>query len=135
MNRFRITWSLRTFSMLAALIELQRNVRSSRSSMSLYLQNVKKDLTQDHGIIMVAQPVVWVFSPFAGKLSIRSSRDGGSAGCLYDSRSDYFELSWIRDIRRIYCGKSYHTRFRVRHLFSSPNANAVMSSLRKGFTV
>jgi len=122
-----------TLSMLAALLNYSATFAAA-FFMSLYLQNVKGFDPQTAGLIMVAQPVVMaVFSPFAGKLSIRSSRG-------WWLRQDGFYN--IRLLLLSFLDKGTSVEYIVASLiilgfgfamFSSPNANAVMSSVEKRF--
>ena len=103
--------------------------------MSLYLQYIKGFTPQHAGMILISQPVVMaLFSPVAGRLSdkiepriVASLGMGFTAGGL-------FLFTFI--------GRDTHLGFIVTGLmllgfgfalFSSPNTNAVMSSIEKKF--
>jgi EmrB/QacA subfamily drug resistance transporter len=103
--------------------------------MSLYLQYIKALNPQDAGLIMAAQPIVQtLFSPFAGMLSDRfepriSTSLGMGLTCIgllmFSFIDEKTGLSYIvPDLMLI--------GFSVA-LFSSPNANAIMSSVEKKY--
>jgi EmrB/QacA subfamily drug resistance transporter len=106
--------------------------------LSLYLQYVKGLSPQNAGLVLVAAPVVQaVFSPFAGRLSDKvEPRIVSSAG---------MGLTVIGLIFFIFLGKATSLWFIIAGLmilglgfalFSSPNTNAVMSSVdRKSYGV
>jgi EmrB/QacA subfamily drug resistance transporter len=106
--------------------------------LSLYLQYVKGLSPQNAGLVLVAAPVVQaIFSPFAGRLSDRiEPRIVASAG---------MGLTVIGLIFFIFLGKATSLWFIIAGLmilglgfalFSSPNTNAVMSSVdRKSYGV
>lgn len=133
MNLFRNNMVL-TFSMLAALLNYSATFAAA-FFMSLYLQNVKGFEPQTAGLIMVAQPVVMaVFSPVAGKLSDKiEPRVVASAGMAF-STAGLLLLSFLDKgtsleyivLSLIILGFGFA-------MFSSPNANAVMSSVEKRF--
>ncbi len=122
------------FSNLAALINYGATFAVS-FLLSLYLQYIKEFDPQNAGLILVAQPLMQaIFSPFAGKLSDRiEPRIIASTGmalitaCL----SFFIFLSRATPVWLIVCilillGFSFA-------LFSSPNINAIMSSVEKKF--
>jgi EmrB/QacA subfamily drug resistance transporter len=106
--------------------------------LSLYLQYVKGLSPQNAGLVLVAAPVVQaIFSPFAGRLSDKiEPRIVASAG---------MGLTVIGLIFFIFLGKATSLWFIIAGLmilglgfalFSSPNTNAVMSSVdRKSYGV
>jgi EmrB/QacA subfamily drug resistance transporter len=106
--------------------------------LSLYLQYVKGLSPQNAGLVLVAAPVVQaIFSPFAGRLSDKiEPRIVASAG---------MGLTVIGLIFFIFLGKTTSLWFIIAGLmilglgfalFSSPNTNAVMSSVdRKSYGV
>jgi len=120
------------FSNLAALINY-----SSTSAVafltSLYLQYVKGLPPQKAGLVLVAQPIVMALaSPFAGKLSDRSEpRVIASLGMAL-SAAGLVLFSFLRSatgfgfiVGSLVClGLGFG-------LFSSPNTNAIMSSVEK----
>ena len=118
------------FSNLAALINYSASFAVT-FLMSLYLQYVKALTPQSAGLILIAQPVVMAgLSPFAGRLSDRiESRIVASAGMGLTAAALFF---------LIFLGAGTSTPVLVLNLmllglgfalFSSPNTNAVMSSV------
>ena len=121
-------------SNLAALINYSATFALS-FLLSLYLQYIKGLSPQDAGLVLVAAPVVQaIFSPFAGRLSDKiEPRIVASAGMgltviglifftfLSDTTSLWFIIAGL-----ITLGFGFA-------LFSSPNTNAVMSSVEKKF--
>jgi EmrB/QacA subfamily drug resistance transporter len=103
--------------------------------LSLYLQYVRGFSAQDTGTILVSQPVVMaVVSPFAGRLSDRSeSRVVASVGMALVA-AGLFLLTGVTDrtpvafiiLALVVLGAGFG-------LFSSPNTNAVMGSVDRGF--
>ena len=122
------------FSCLAALIHYSATFGVT-FLMSLFLQYIKGFSPQHAGLIMIAQPVMMaLFSPFAGKLSDRveprviASLGMGitSAGLLLLSTvSAGTSAGFI-----IACLMTLGFGFA---LFSSPNMNAIMSSVEKKY--
>jgi EmrB/QacA subfamily drug resistance transporter len=103
--------------------------------LSLYLQFIKALTPQQAGTILVAQPVVQaLLSPFAGWLSDRiEPRVVASAGMAVTAMG-LFIFSWINadtDISIIVANLML-MGFGFA-LFSSPNTNAIMSSVEKRF--
>ena len=103
--------------------------------LSLYLQYIKGLSPQNAGLILVAAPVVQaIFSPLAGRLSDRiEPRIVASAG---------MGLTVISLVLLTFLGEKTSLGFIVASLvvlgfgfalFSSPNTNAVMSSVEKRF--
>jgi len=123
-----------TFSNLAALINYSATF-SVGFLLSLYLQYIKGLSPQDAGLILLSQPVVQaVFSPFAGRLSDRvEPRVVASIGMaltvaglfLFTLLDEETVLEFIV-ASLILLGLGFA-------LFSSPNTNAVMSSVEKRF--
>ena len=121
-------------SNLAALINYSATFAVS-FLMSLYLQYIKGLNPQDAGLVLVAAPVVQaIFSPFAGRLSDKiEPRIVSSAG---------MGLTAIGLIFFTFLGNTTSLWFIIAGLitlgfgfafFSSPNTNAVMSSVEKKF--
>ncbi len=103
--------------------------------LSIYLQTIKKFSPQNAGIILILQPLIMaIFSPLAGKLSDKTEpRIIASIGMALTS----FGLFLL-----IFLNKSTSIYFIIcclitlglgLALFSSPNTNAVMSSVNKKF--
>ncbi len=122
------------FSNLAALINYSASFAVT-FLMSLYLQYIKAFTPQDAGVVLVAQPFMMaVFSPFAGRLSDRiESRIVASWGMALTSvalfvfiffKSDTSMPAIILNLMLLGFGFA---------LFSSPNTNAVMSSVETRF--
>jgi len=126
--------SNRIFSLsnLAALINYSATYAIS-FLMSFYLQNVKNLTPQDAGIILITQPVLQaLFSPIAGKLSDKTEpRFVASAGmflltiglvffCFLNTDTSYTFI--VANLAMMGLGFA---------LFSSPNVNAIMSSVDK----
>lgn len=123
-----------TFSNLAALINYSATFAVG-FLLSLYLQYIKVLSPRDAGLILVSQPIVMaVLSPFAGRLSDRiEPRIIASAGMaltvlglsLLTLLNEKTALEFIM-ASLILLGFGFA-------LFSSPNTNAVMSSVEKRF--
>lgn len=123
-----------TFSNVAALINYSATFAVT-FLLSLYLQYTKGLSPQNAGLILVAQPIVMtIFSPFAGRLSDRiEPRIVASIGmaltfvglALFAFLSEETSLGFIIT-SLIILGFGFA-------LFSSPNTNAVMSSVEKRF--
>ncbi|MFC1522507.1 MFS transporter [Elusimicrobiota bacterium] len=122
------------FSNLAAIINYAATFAVS-FIMSIYLQKVRGFSPQTAGLIMVSQPIVMaIFSPFAGRLSDRiQPRTVASVGMamaligliLLFFISTTTPLSYI-----IGCFAFLGLGFA---LFSSPNTNAIMSSVERRY--
>ncbi len=122
------------FSNLAALINYSATFAVG-FLLSLYLQYIKGFNPQNTGLILVSQPLVMAFfSPFAGKLSDRiEPRLVASVGmtltatglALLTLLSETTSVEYII-ASLLLLGFSFA-------LFSSPNANAIMSSVEKRF--
>jgi len=103
--------------------------------LSLYLQYVRGFSPQGAGLVLVAQPIVMsIFSPLAGRLSdviepriVASIGMGVSMLCLFTLSfiSATSALAFIIAVL-LFLGVGFA-------LFSSPNTNAVMSSVEKKF--
>jgi EmrB/QacA subfamily drug resistance transporter len=122
------------FSNLAALVNYSATFAVT-FLLSLYLQYMKGFDPERAGLILIAQPVMMtVFSPLAGRLSDRiESRVVASVGMAVTAIG-LFLLSLLNE--------SSHVAFAVGSLmllgfgfalFSSPNTNAIMSSVEKRF--
>jgi len=122
------------FSNLAALINYSATFAVA-FLLSLYLQHIRGLSAQNAGLILISQPVVQaIFSPFAGRLSDRiEPRIVASTGMvlttiglfLFIFLNEYSTLEMII-ARLIMLGFGFA-------LFSSPNTNAIMSSVEKKF--
>ena len=122
------------FSSLAALINYSATFAVG-FLLSLYLQNTKGFSPQNAGLILVSQPAVMaIVSPFAGRLSDRlEPRMVASMGMalttialvLFTFLSQNTQIGFII-VSLIVLGLGLA-------LFSSPNTNAVMSSVEKRF--
>lgn len=122
------------FSNLAALINYSATFAVT-FLMSLYLQYIKGLTPQQAGIVLVFQPLVMaVFSPFAGRLSdkieprvVASIGMGFTAAglVLFTFLKSQTHLAYIV-VGLILLGFGFA-------LFSSPNTNAVMSSIERRF--
>lgn len=123
-----------TFSILTALINYSATFAVT-FFMSLYLQYIKGFNSEQAGLILVAQPIIMaVFSPFAGRLSDRiEPRIVASTGMAFMTIG-LLLLSFLNEDTAletiigslILLGLGFA-------LFSSPNTNAVMSSVEKRF--
>jgi len=122
------------FSNLAALINYSATFAVG-FFLSLYLQYIKALSPQNAGLILVSQPVVMaIFSPFAGRLSDKfEPRIIASAGMA---------LSVVSLSLFAFLNQKTALEFVVASLillgfglafFSSPNTNAVMSSVERRF--
>ncbi len=123
-----------TFSMLAALINYSATFAVA-FFMSIYLQNVKGFDPQTAGLILVAQPVVMAaFSPVAGRLSDRiEPRVVASIGMAFTT-AGLLLLVFLNEGTSVeYIVASLIILGFGFALFSSPNVNAVMSSVEKRF--
>ena len=123
-----------TFSNLSALINYSATFAIG-FLMSLYLQNVKNMTSRDAGFILITQPVMMaLFSPLAGKLSDKiEPQKVSSFGMalltigliIFIFISPGFDLVYIiLNLALIGFGFA---------LFSSPNTNAIMSSVEKKY--
>ncbi|CAB1056527.1 Uncharacterized MFS-type transporter [Olavius sp. associated proteobacterium Delta 1] len=123
-----------TFSSLAALINYSATFALT-FLLSLYLQYIKSIPPQYAGSILIAQPIVMaVFSPLAGRLSDRiEPRLIASTGMMITAIGLFFlvfigaETSNILIVLTLaFLGFGFA-------LFSSPNMNAIMSSVEKRY--
>ncbi|MFC1859572.1 MFS transporter [Thermodesulfobacteriota bacterium] len=123
-----------TFSSLAALINYAATFAVT-FLLSLYLQYIKNLSPQNAGIILMAQPVVMAFfSPFAGRLSDKiEPRVLASTG---------MGITVLGLTHFIFLGPQTSTILIIATLimlgfgfaiFSSPNMNAIMSSVEKKY--
>ncbi|RLA94485.1 MAG: MFS transporter, partial [Deltaproteobacteria bacterium] len=122
------------FSNLAAFINYSATFATS-FILSLYLQYIKGLRPQDAGLILISQSIVMaVFSPFAGRLSdkieprIIASLGMGLTSFGLFLFSFIYEKTWLEFIIAILILQGFGFA-----LFSSPNTNAVMSSVEKKF--
>jgi len=123
-----------TFSNLAALINYSATFTVS-FLLSLYLQYIKGFSAQNTGLILAYQPIVQaVFSPLAGRLSDKiEPRIIASAGMavtvtglsLFTLLEEQTVIEFIA-VTLVLLGFGFG-------LFSSPNTNAVMSSVKRRF--
>mgnify|MGYP006288862333 FL=1 len=122
------------FSNLAALINYSATFAVS-FLMSLYLQYVKGFDPRDAGLVMVVQPLIMaVFSPVTGRLSDRIQPQViASAGMAFSTLGLVFLIFlepstsvWyiLMDLALLGIGFA---------LFSSPNTNAIMSSVERRY--
>ena len=123
-----------TFSNLAALIHYSTTF-SVGFLLSLYLQYIKGYSPQSAGMILIAQPVVMAFfSPYSGKLSDRMEpRIVASLGMAVTATGLFFFIGIGKEtslpmiiVNLMVLGLGFA-------LFSSPNTNAVMSSVEKKY--
>ncbi len=123
-----------TFSSLAALINYSATFALT-FLLSLYLQYIKGIPPQYAGSILIAQPIVMaLFSPLAGRLSDRiEPRLIASTGMAITSIGLFFLVFIGADTSRTviililaFLGFGFS-------LFSSPNMNAIMSSVEKRY--
>lgn len=123
-----------TFSSIAALINYSATYAVSYL-LSLYLQYIKGYGPQEAGLILVVQPVIQaLFSPVTGRLSDRMEpRKVSSIGMALSTAGllIFIFLSGDSSVLHIIAGLVL-IGFGFA-LFSSPNTNAVMSSVEKRF--
>jgi len=122
------------FSNLAALINYSATFAVG-FLMSLYLQYVRELSPQSAGLVLVSQPIVQaVFSPFAGRLSDRvESRTVASAGMGFTVVGLVLLAGLDDDTSLRFIVASLMLLGFGFALFSSPNTNAIMSSVEKRF--
>lgn len=123
-----------TFSNLAALINYSATFAIG-FLLSLYLQYIKGLTAQNAGFILAIQPVTQaIFSSFAGRLSDRvEPRFVASFGMLLTALG-IFLLSQIHPTTSFYFIYSAQILLGLGFaFFSSPNTNAIMSSVEKKF--
>jgi EmrB/QacA subfamily drug resistance transporter len=126
--------SVFAFSNLAALINYAATFAIG-FLLSLYLQRIKGFPPEEAGLILVAQPIVQtIFSPLAGRLSDRMEpRTVASLGMALTFLGLLLLLSLAADSSvafLIVCLAVLGFGF---GLFSSPNTNAIMSSVERRF--
>jgi EmrB/QacA subfamily drug resistance transporter len=131
LNLFRAN-TVFTFSNLAALVNYCATAAVG-FLLSLYLQYVQGFDAQVAGLILISQPVIMaVFSPLAGRLSDRiEPRIVASVGMVISTAGLAFLILleagtslWLVIAGLVFLGFGFA-------LFSSPNTNAVMSSVGK----
>jgi MFS family permease len=122
------------FSNLAALINYSATFAVG-FLLSLYLQYIKGLSPRQAGLILIAQPVVMaVFSPLAGRLSDRvEPRILASAGMGISSVGLFLLALLGRASSLAFVGAALVVLGFGFGFFSSPNTNAVMSSVEKRF--
>lgn len=122
------------FSNLAALINYSATFAVS-FLLSLYLQYIKGLTPLDAGMILVAQPfVMTVFSPLAGRLSDRiEPRIVASAGMGLTTTGLILLTFLDNGTTMLFIVASLVVLGFGFALFSSPNTNAIMSSVDKRF--
>jgi EmrB/QacA subfamily drug resistance transporter len=125
------------FSNLAALINYSATFAVT-FLMSLYLQDVKQFSAEKAGIILVSQPIVMAtFSPIAGRLSDRIEPQVIASIGMAITAAGLLLLSQMTESTAVWAivGSLAFIGFGFA-LFSSPNTNAVMSSVeRKSYGV
>lgn len=103
--------------------------------LSLYLQYIKGFTPQGAGLILIAQPVLMaVLSPIAGRLSDRMEPQSVASAGMAFTTAGLVALTflgqntglWLVIFAQVLLGVGFG-------LFSSPNTNAVMSSVDKKF--
>jgi EmrB/QacA subfamily drug resistance transporter len=123
-----------TFSVIAALINYSATF-AVVFFLSFYLQDIKGLSPESAGIILVSQPIVMtVFSPLAGRLSDKiEPRTVASIGMAFTTLG-LFLFSFLNEKTTMgYIVASLIIIGFGFALFSSPNTNAVMSSVEKKF--
>lgn len=133
MNLFRKN-RLFALSNLAALINYSATFAVG-FLMSLYLQYIKALPPQKAGLIMLSQPVVMaVFSPLAGRLSDKiESRILASIGMALAVVALLLLVTLKEQTGLVFIISSLVILGFGFALFSSPNTNAIMSSVERGF--
>ncbi|MFA5011938.1 MAG: MFS transporter [Ignavibacteria bacterium] len=121
-----------TFSNTAALINYSATAGIS-FLLSLYLQNIKVMSPQQAGTVLIAQPVLMAFfSPISGRISDRvEPRYVSSAGMLLISVCLGLLCFVTSDTSLVYIILNLAVLGVGFALFSSPNSNAIMSSVEK----
>jgi EmrB/QacA subfamily drug resistance transporter len=122
------------FSNLAALINYSATFAVT-FLMSLYLQYIKGLTPQQAGMVLVSQPVVMaVFSPIAGRLSDKiEPRVVASVGMAFTATGLLLFIFLDRETSLAFIVSGLMLLGFGFALFSSPNTNAVMSSIEKRF--
>lgn len=120
------------FSSIAALINYA-GTSALTFLLSLYLQYIKAMTPQQAGLVLIIQPIIMAtLSPYAGKLSDRSEPALISSTGMACTALGLFLLSFLHEdtplffifIALIIVGSGFA-------LFTSPNTNAIMSSVDK----
>ncbi len=121
-----------TFSNIAALINYSATAGIS-FLMSLYLQNVKFMSPRQAGTVLIAQPVLMaLFSPLAGRISDKiEPRYVSSAGMFLISACLVMLCFLTAETALLYILLNLAVLGIGFALFSSPNSNAIMSSVEK----
>jgi EmrB/QacA subfamily drug resistance transporter len=122
------------FSSLAALINYSATF-AVMFLLSLYLQHVRSHSPQAAGLVLIAQPVFMaVFSPYAGRLSDRVRPQTVASAGMAVTAVGLFLLTFLDPGTPVgyIVGCQVLLGFGFA-LFSSPNTNAVMSSVDKRF--
>jgi EmrB/QacA subfamily drug resistance transporter len=120
------------FSNLAALINYSATF-SVGFLLSLYLQYIKGFSPEQAGLILIAQPVVQVIiSPIAGSLSDKFEPRVITSGGMFLTTTGLVLLIFLEnDTSLVYIIASLVVLGFGFGLFSSPNSNAVMSSVER----
>ena len=123
-----------TFSSLAAMIHYSATFAVT-FLISLYLQYIKGLSPQTAGMIIVAQPIMMAtFSPLAGKWSDRIEPRKIASFGMGLTALGLFLLAWIgKDTSLIYITTTLLLLGFGFAMFSSPNMNAIMSSVEKRY--
>jgi EmrB/QacA subfamily drug resistance transporter len=123
-----------TFSSLAAMIHYAATFAIT-FLISLYLQYIKNLSPQAAGMVIVAQPVMMAtFSPLAGKWSDRIEPRKIASFGMGLTALGLFLLVWIgEDTSLIYITATLLILGFGIAMFSSPNMNAIMSSVEKRY--
>lgn len=123
-----------TFSSLAAMIHYAATFAIT-FLISLYLQYIKGLSPQAAGMIIVAQPVMMAtFSPLAGKWSDKIEPRKIASFGMGLTALGLFLLAWIgKDTGLIYITATMLILGFGFAMFSSPNMNAIMSSVEKRY--
>jgi len=123
-----------TYSNIAALISYSATF-SVGFLLSLYLQYIKGLSPQDTGFVLLSQPfVMTVFSPYAGKLSDRiEPRKIATLGMAITTIGISLLILLTKNTSLEFIILSIVILGLGFALFSSPNTNAIMSSVEKKF--
>ncbi len=123
-----------TFSSLAAMIHYAATFAIT-FLISLYLQYIKGLSPQTAGMIIVAQPIMMAtFSPLAGKWSDRIEPRKIASFGMGLTALGLFLFTWIgNDTGLVYITSTLLLLGFGFALFSSPNMNAIMSSVEKRY--
>ncbi|MEF3255833.1 MAG: MFS transporter [Deferribacterales bacterium] len=123
-----------TYSNLAALANYSSTFAVT-FLLSIYLQNIKDFTPKSTGVLLIILPVMMaIFSPIAGRLSDRiEPRILSSSGMLIIAVS-FIPLSFLdKDSNMLMILIPLFVQGIGFALFSSPNANAIMSSVEKRY--